>query len=420
MTDSPIAMIDGGVTAPRGFLAGSTFAGLRTLSTQDDLALLFSELPCVAAGLFTSSAIVAAPVLLSKRNLVDGKAQAVVANAGCANAYTGAEGNRSSEEMMRLAASQLRATNSGAGSASMSRPSSLDDADVLVASTGVTGERFPIEKIRAALPSITLDPDGGDRFARAIMTTDTVPKQAAVAFVVDGREYRVGGCAKGSGMIHPDLATMLAFLTTDAPVERAFLEQTLRRAADASFQMITVDGDSSPNDTFLILANGVAGGAIVREGVEGAKQLREAVMQVCIDLAKGMARDGEGATKLIEVKVVGAKSLADARAAARTVAGSPLLKAAVYGNDPNWGRVLAAVGRSGAAVDESAISLFWQGVCVFERGSLKAYDEKALSAATQSDEVRIRIDLGLGSARAVAWGCDLTEEYVRINSEYTT
>jgi glutamate N-acetyltransferase/amino-acid N-acetyltransferase len=417
MTDSLVAVIDGGVTAPRGFLAGAASAGLRTRTSGDDLALLFSESPCVAAGLFTSSALKAAPVLLSQRNLADGKVQAVIVNAGCANAYTGAEGYRDSEDMMRLAASQLRLAHSGVQAASKFR---LDDSDVLVASTGVTGQRLPIDKIRAAMPSITLDADGGDRFARAIMTTDTVPKQAAVAFAVDEREYRVGGCAKGSGMIHPNLATMLAFLTTDAPVERAFLENSLRRAAEASFEMITVDGDTSPNDTLLILANGAAGGPTLREGVEGAAQFSEAVAQVCVELAKAMARDGEGATKLIEVKVVGAKSLEDARAAARTVAGSPLVKSAVYGNDPNWGRVLAAIARSGAEVDENATSLFWQGVCVFQRGGVLAYDEKALSAATKSDEVRIRVDLGMGSARAIAWGCDLTEEYVRINSEYTT
>jgi len=404
MTESLITTVDAGVTTPLGFLAGAVSAGLRKRASRDDLALLFSESPCVAAGLFTSSAIQAAPVVLSRRNLADGKAQAVVVNAGCANAYTGAEGYRDSEEMARLAASRLR----------------LAESDILVASTGVTGHRLDMEKIRTALPSISLSRDGGDRFARAIMTTDTVPKQATATFAADGREYHVGGCAKGSGMIHPNLATMLAFLTTDAPVERVYLEKSLRRAADASFHMITVDGDTSPNDTLLILANGAAGGPSLRDGVDGSTQFREAVAQVCVELAKGMARDAEGATKLIEVKVVGAKSAGDARAAARTVAGSPLVKSAVYGNDPNWGRVLAAVARSGAAVEEEATSLFWQGVCVFQRGRALAYDEKALSAATKGDEVRIRVDLGLGSGRAVAWGCDLTDEYVRINSEYTT
>jgi glutamate N-acetyltransferase/amino-acid N-acetyltransferase len=405
-----------GVTVPRGFLAGAVAAGLRERGRGDDLALLFSEAPCVAAGLFTSAAFRAAPVVLSQRNLVDGRAQAVIANAGCANAYTGAEGYRDSEEMARLVASHFRLAGRSDRTAS---EVPVGESDVLVASTGVTGQRLPMDKIRAALPSITLDA-GGERFARAIMTTDTVPKQAAAIFRAGEREYRIGGCAKGSGMIHPNLATMLAFLTTDAPVERAFLEESLRQAAAASFEMITVDGDSSPNDSLIILANGLGGGPALREGVDGASQFREAVAQVCVELAKGMARDAEGATKLIEVKVVGAKSIADARVAARTVAGSPLVKSAVYGNDPNWGRVLAAVARSGADAEESRTSLFWQGVCLFQKGRLVPYDEKAVGAATNAPEVRIRVDLGLGDARATAWGCDLTEEYVRINSEYTT
>jgi glutamate N-acetyltransferase/amino-acid N-acetyltransferase len=404
MTESATEIANVGVTAPRGFLAGAVAAGLRTRSARDDLALLFSEAPCTVAGLFTSSAIKAAPVLLTQRNLADGTAQAVIANSGCANAYTGPEGNRDSDEMIHLAAGRLR----------------LADSDVLVASTGVTGRRLAMDRIRAALPLIMLDRDGGESFARAIMTTDTVPKQAGVTFTVGERDYRVGGCAKGAGMIHPSLATMLAFVTTDAPVERAFLEKSLRQAAETSFEMITVDGDSSPNDTLLILANGLAGGPTLREGVEGASQFRRAVAQVCVELAKGLVRDGEGATKLIEVKVVGARSVADARVAARAVAGSQLVKSAVYGNDPNWGRVLAAVARSGADAEESATSLFWQGVCLFQQGRPLPYDEKALSAATKAAEVHIRVDLGLGGGRAVAWGCDLTEEYVRNNREYTT
>jgi glutamate N-acetyltransferase/amino-acid N-acetyltransferase len=410
-------MANEGVTAPLGFLAGATEAGLRIHAGHDDLALLFSEASCVAAGLFTSSAIVAAPVVLSRRNLADGKAQAVIVNAGCANAYTGAEGYRDSEEMIRLAASHIRDSYSVVGFASKPR---LSDSDVVIASTGVTGHRLPIHKIRDALPRIVLSRDGGERFAQAIMTTDTVPKQASTTFEANGREYRVGGCAKGSGMIHPNLATMLAFLTTDALVERAFLEKTLREAADASFHMLTVDGDSSPNDTLFVLANGAAGGPMVQEDTEGGEQFRRAISDVCIDLAKGIARDAEGATKLVEVEVDGAKNMDDARIAARTVAGSPLVKSAIYGNDPNWGRVLAAIARSGAAVEEDSIALFWQSACVFQGGRPVAYDEDALSAATKSDDVRIRVDLGLGNGRAVAWGCDLTEEYVRINSQYTT
>jgi len=405
MSELTLTVSTEGVTSPQGFLAGAVSAGIRGRSDgRPDLALLYSERPCSAAALFTASTLKAAPVLLSQRHLADGKAQAVIVNSGCANAYVGDQGREDAEEMARLAASKLRLTVS----------------DVVVASTGVTGHIMPMEKLRAALPTIALDRGGGEQFARAIMTTDTVPKQASVAFSVGEREYGMGGCAKGAGMIHPNLATMLAFLTTDAPVESAFLQQALREAADASFNMISVDGDTSPNDTLLIMANGAASGPPIAEGDEGAPLFQEAVEAVCVALAKGLARDAEGATKLIEVKVEGALTLTDARAAARTVAGSPLVKSAVYGNDPNWGRVLAAVARSGATAKEETVSLFWQGVCVFERGRPVPYDKDALGAATDEPEVRIRVDLGIGEARAVAWGCDLTEEYVRINAEYTT
>jgi len=405
MSEQTLTVSTEGVTSPQGFLAGAVSAGIRARSDgRPDLALLYSERPCAAAALFTASTLKAAPVLLSQRHLADGGAQAVIANSGCANAYVGDQGRQDAEEMARLAASKLRLTVS----------------DVVVASTGVTGHLMPMEKIRAALPTIALDREGGEQFARAIMTTDTVPKQASVAFSVGEREYRVGGCAKGAGMIHPNLATMLAFLTTDAPAESAFLHQTLREAATVSFNMVSVDGDTSPSDTLLIMANGAAGGPMIGEGDEGAPLFREAVETVCVALAKGLARDAEGATKLIEVEVEGALTPTDAQAAARTVAGSPLVKSAVYGNDPNWGRVLAAVARSGATAKEETVSLFWQGLCVFERGRPVPYDKDALSAATNEPEVRIRVDLGMGRAAAVAWGCDLTEEYVRINAEYTT
>jgi len=405
MSELTLTVSTEGVTSPQGFLAGAVSAGIRGRSDgRPDLALLYSERPCSAAALFTASTLKAAPVLLSQRHLADGKAQAVIVNSGCANAYVGDQGRRDAEEMARLAASKLR----------------LAVSDVVVASTGVTGHVMPMEKLRAALPTIALDRGGGEQFARAIMTTDTVPKQASVAFSVGEREYRVGGCAKGAGMIHPNLATMLAFLTTDASVESAFLHQTLREAVAVSFNMISVDGDTSPSDTLLIIANGAAGGPMIGEGNEGAPRFRKAVETVCVALAKGLARDAEGATKLIEVEVEGALTPTDARAAARTVAGSPLVKSAVYGNDPNWGRVLAAVARSGATAKEETVSLFWQGMCVFERGRPVPYDKDALSAATNEPEVRIRVDLGMGRAAAVAWGCDLTEEYVRINAEYTT
>jgi len=394
-----------GVTSPQGFLAGAVYAGIKTRPDEKpDLTLLYSEHPCNAAALFTASTLKAAPVLLSQKHLGDGTAQAVIANSGCANAYVGDQGRQDAEEMARLAASKL----------------GLADSDVVVASTGVTGQAMPMEKVRIAMPAITLDRAGGDSFARAIMTTDTVPKQAAVAFKLGDQEHRVGGCAKGAGMIHPNLATMLAFVTTDAPVESAFLHKTLQEAAAASFNMISVDGDTSPSDTLLILANGAAGGAMIDERSEGAPLFGKAVETVCVELAKGLARDAEGATKLIEVEVVGARTEHDARAAARTVVASPLVKSAVYGNDPNWGRVIAAVARSGITVSEETLSLFWQGTCLFEQGHPVPFDKSAMSAATNQPEVRIQVDLGMGRAAAVAWGCDLTEEYVKINAEYTT
>ena len=333
MSESITTVPAGGVTSPRGFLAGAVAAGLRSHGSGDDLALLYSESACAAAGLFTDSAFKAAPVLLSQQHLADGRAQAVIANSGCANAYTGDDGYRDSEEMARLAASQLR----------------LADSDVLVASTGVTGHRLPMDKIRAALPSLAVRADGGESFARAIMTTDTVVKQTAVAFHVGDREYRVGGCAKGAGMIHPNLATMLAFVTSDAAVEVDFLRRTLRQAADLSFDMISVDGDSSPNDTLLLLANGAAGGPTLREGDEGARSLRGGRRdQSASSWRRRWRATPRGRRSLSRWKSVGAASIADARVAARTVVGSPLVKSAVYGNDPNWGRVLAAVARSGA------------------------------------------------------------------------
>ena len=252
------------------------------------------------------------------------------------------------------------------------------------------------------------------------MTTDTFPKQAAVRFEHGGRAYTVAGCAKGSGMIEPDMATMLAFMTTDAPVAVDALRPLVREAAGASFNMLTIDGDTSPNDTLVVLANGAAGGDEIGAGHPALPLLRAAIERVSVTLTRKLARDGEGATKLIEVRVDGAASIDDARRAAKAVARSALVKTAVYGNDPNWGRVLVAVGYSGAEVREQTIALSIQEVDVFRDGAPLPYDEAALSAALNHPEVRFRIDLGLGDATATAWGCDMTPEYVRINAEYTT
>jgi glutamate N-acetyltransferase/amino-acid N-acetyltransferase len=394
---------DGAITTPQGFRAGATAARIREDRPERlDLTLLVADRPCAAAGVFTTNAFRGPPVLITERHLANGRAQAVIANSGISNSLCGDEGMRHAEQMAELAAAQL----------------GVAAEDVVVASTGVTGWRLPIERIRDALPSIALSADGGDAFARAIMTTDTVPKQAAVRFEWDGVTYAVGGAAKGSGMIAPNMATMLAYLTTDAPVEPGALRSLLRGVADASLNMLTIDGDTSTNDMVVLLASG-AGGETIGPGHAALPLLTAAVQHVAVALTRKLARDGEGAGKLIEVRVDGAASVEDARRAAKAIAGSPLVKTAVYGNDPNWGRVLVALGYSGARVQEDNVSLAIQGVEVY-RGGPVSFDEAGLSKALAQEEVRIAVELGLGEASATAWGCDLTEDYVRINAEYTT
>jgi glutamate N-acetyltransferase/amino-acid N-acetyltransferase len=287
--------------------------------------------------------------------------------------------------------------------------------DVLVGSTGVIGRGLPMDRIRAGIRRIDLGPDGGADFARAIMTTDTHPKEIAVRV---GR-YTIGACAKGSGMIHPDMATMFCWITTDAPLRREYARRTLRAAVDDSLNMISVDGDTSTSDTVALLANGAAGGDWITGGSRAAASFERALRYVCIAVARMLARDGEGADKLIEVRVQGAASVAEARAAARTVTASPLVKSAVHGNDPNWGRILMAVGRSGARIDVERARA-WLGNITVYRGKPLEYDERVASEYLRGEEVVLRVDLGAGRASATAWGCDLTPEYVRINSDYTT
>ncbi len=402
--DTRIEFITSGtVTSPRGFHAGATCAGIKKKTDGVlDLAILFSEVPCAATALFTNNRMKAASILLCQQRLKTGKAVAVVVNSGCANAFTGEAGLADAAEMADLAA----------------RGIGVLPEDVLVASTGVTGQPLPLKLIQASIKQIALSADGGHDLARAIMTTDTVPKEAAVS--AGDNEFTIGGVAKGSGMIHPDLATLLCFLTTDARVDIAFLIASLKKAVDTSFNMVSIDGDTSPSDMVLIMANGRAGNEPIKAGSDQAEVFQRALDQVCIQLAKGIARDGEGATKLIEVTVSGAVSLDEARRAARTVVSSPLVKAAVHGNDPNWGRIIAAVGRSGVEVVESKIDLYLRDICPIKAGSPKSFDRKAAVEVLKKDEVSISVNLNLGTATATAWGCDLSEEYVTINSEYTT
>ena len=394
----------GSVTSVRGFLAGAVRAGIKENVDKLDLGILYSERPCSAAGVFTSNRVKAAPILLCHKHLADGRAQAIVANSGCANACTGEEGLRQAYEMAELTAAKL----------------GIQPEDVLVASTGVIGNCLPMDRVRSAIDDIVLSSKGGDDLALAIMTTDRVSKQIAVRLDCRGRRYTLAGVAKGAGMIHPHLATMLCFLTTDAPARQDFLDAALRRAVDASFNMITIDGDSSTNDMVVVLANGLAGGEPLDAEHPAAEPFCDALSQVCTHLAKAICRDGEGATKLIEVRVEGAASDADARRAARGVAGSLLVKTAVYGEDLNWGRILAALGGSGADMAEAKTTLYLSGVCLYRRGCPLDYDERAARAALAGAEVELRLDLGLGESVATAWGCDITEEYVRLNSAYTT
>jgi glutamate N-acetyltransferase/amino-acid N-acetyltransferase len=395
-------VVSGSITSASGFLAGAVHAGIKS-KDELDLAILCSEVTCKAAGVFTTNQIKSAPVILSQRHISKGQAQAIVANSGCANACTGEQGPIDALAMTNLTAAKL----------------GIFAEKVLVASTGVIGVPLPIDKIRAAIPKIKPTEKGGHDFCRAVMTTDTRPKEIAIR--VDSKEgkFTIGGAAKGAGMIHPSMATMLCFVTTDAVVSADFLRTALHRAVDGSFNMISIDGDTSPCDCVLLLANGLASNELV--DFDNGDAFQEALNAVCTHLAKSVARDGEGATKLIDVTVERAEDEVWARQAARTIASSSLVKAAIHGNDPNWGRIVAALGRSGARVREDRLDVYLNDVCVMKQGSPLLFDKVEMrSALSNSDSVFIKLCLNLGDGRATAWGCDLSQEYVTINSAYTT
>ena len=391
----------GSVTTPRGFRAGATCAGIKKKEAPD-LGILASEASCVATGLFTANRIKAAPVVLSQRRIAGGKASGVVVNAGCANACTGEQGLMDAAEMTSLAAEII----------------GVPAEEVLVASTGVIGQLLPMARIREGMKKVAFTLDGGNDLARAIMTTDTVPKAAAVK--MEGADFTIGGICKGSGMIHPSLATFLCFLTTDAAVDKDFLKQALRQAADVSFNMVSVDGDTSTNDTLLFLTNGLAGNEPITKKSRLAEAFQQALNHLCIHLAKLIARDGEGAAHRIEVTVSGAPNVFAARLAARTIVSSSLVKSAVHGADPNWGRIVAALGRSGVEVEEKKIDLYLGNVCLLKDGRPVPFDHDEAVRVLLKDEVPIAVNLNMGIGTATAWGCDLSEEYVTINSAYTT
>jgi glutamate N-acetyltransferase / amino-acid N-acetyltransferase len=404
-TVSTFTTLEGGSsTSARGFRAGALAAGIKA-SGRPDLGIWASDAPAVAVGTFTQNAFPAAPVVLSRERLTARpRAQAVVFNAGNANACNGDRGLDDVREMASLAGAHL----------------GIDPDLVLAAQTGIIGVPLPMELIRAAIPRLELTPDGGHEAANAIMTTDTRPKECAVALEIDGRDVRIGGMTKGVGMIYPNMATMLAFLGTDAALDPSFARTALKRVVDRTFNMITVDGDTSTNDSCFLLANGLSGAAPLSEASADAERFVSALEAVCTDLARKMAADGEGASKLLQVDITGAASEADARRAARAVVGSSLVKAALHGEDPNWGRVFAAVGNSGAQVDPRRAALWIGSVQIARDGVGTGVPKDDARAPLHGSEVTMRVDLGLGSGSARAWGCDLTEAYVVENSAYST
>ena len=402
-----IEIINGGsVTSARGFLAGGTYAGLKTQEDGVlDLGILISESPANLAATFSQNKILSPSVVLSRERAQRGVARGVVANSGCANCCVGDQGLTDAAELTELAAAHA----------------GVSADEILVCSTGMIGIELPMALLRQHIGNVSLSSDGGHDFARSIMTTDTRHKDVAVAVELGGRTVTVGGAAKGVGMIHPNMATMLAFVATDAPVEQAFLQAALSRAVDTSFNMCSVDGDQSTNDTCLVFANGQAGGAEIVAGTLEAEAFEEALTFVCVSLAKQMVRDGEGAKKLIEVSVNEAGTIEDARRAAREISTSSLVKAMVHGNDPNWGRLMMALGKSGADMEEPRIQIYINDIQIVDEGkAIPFHLDSVVSAMAGSPDVRFAINLRMGHASATAWGCDLTEEYVTFNSAYST
>jgi glutamate N-acetyltransferase/amino-acid N-acetyltransferase len=391
-----------GVTAPLGFRAAAVASGIKKDGL--DLTLLVADWGCSAAAVFTTNRAPAAPVLVSRGHLQGGQARAVLVNAGCANAATGEPGLRDARESAALVAEAIGC-----------RPS-----EVVVASTGVIGTALPMDRLRAGILEAAplLSRAHGGLAARAIMTTDTRPKQVVVEFTLDGHTARIGGMAKGAGMIAPNMATMLAFFTTDAAVDPHLLQRALREAVGESLNRITVDGDTSTNDMALVLASGALPARAILQEDDDYRAFRAALVQAGRGLAEMIVRDGEGATRFAEVRVTGARTGADADRVARTVAESPLVKTALHGGDPNWGRILAAAGRSGVALDAGRVDIHLGDVWVCQAGAARAYDERTAAGAMREDPVRIRLDLHQGEADGWMWTSDFSHGYVDINAHY--
>ena len=403
---------NGSISTPAGYSAAGIACGIKA-SGKPDVAIILSDRPATVAAAFTANRIVAAPVVHG-RELLDrcDTIRAVVVNSGNANACTGQRGLDDAAEMAGHAAAVL----------------GLSTDEILVSSTGVIGEHLPMETVSAGIDAAAaaLSDDGGAAAAQAILTTDLVPKTCAVQLESNGAAIAIGGIAKGSGMIGPQLvtakphATMLAYLTTDAAVDVTFLRACLDRAVGVSFNAISVDGDTSTNDTVVILANGAAGGAPIVEGTDAAAAFEAAVTEICIELAKAIVRDGEGATRLIEIAVTGAMNDVEARRCAGVIANSALCKTAWFGGDPNWGRIVAAAGRAGVELKPEAVQLRFGDLVVVDGGAPQPLEEPVLAAAVAGKEITLTLDLGVGDGKAQMWSCDLSYDYVKINAEYHT
>ena len=396
--------LSGGITAVTGFLASGIYAGIKKVEKKD-LALIFSEKPCAAAGLFTKNEVKGAPVIISQRNSKKGVGQAIVANSGNSNACTGKQGIKDAEETAVLTAKALN----------------IKPNLVCVASTGVIGEPLPMEKIRNCIAdaALKLSKEGGRDAAEAIMTTDTFLKEKAVQIDIGGKTVTIGGIAKGSGMIYPNMATMLSFIATDAKIASRDLKSALKAAVDKSFNMTTVDGDTSTSDMVICLANGMSGVSITKG--KGLKAFQEALTYICTELAKMIVKDGEGATKFVEIKVKGAKTFNDAKKIGMAIANSNLVKTALFASDANWGRIMAAIGYSGVKVNTDKIDLFFNNIKMVGNGIGLGIDaEREATEVLKQKEFAITVDMRLGKAEAAVWTCDFSYDYVRINAAYRT
>lgn len=396
---------EGTVVTPKGFKAAGVHAGLRY--AKKDLGVIVCDVPASCAAVYTQNHFQAAPLKVTQQSIAtEQKLQAVVVNSACANACTGERGLKDAYEMRELCAQQF----------------GIAPHLVAVASTGVIGEFMPMEKIREGMKKLQpgILPENAEAFQTAILTTDTVMKKACYQTTIDGKTVTIGGAAKGSGMIHPNMATMLAFITTDANISSPLLQETLRSITDVSFNQITVDGDTSTNDMVIVMASGLAGNKELTPDHPDWENFYEALKKTCEDLAKQIAKDGEGATKLIEVRVNGAKTDDDAKKIAKQIVGSNLVKTAIYGADANWGRIICAIGYAGAMVDPDNVDISIGPISMLKGSEPQPFSEEEASAYLQNDEIVIEVDLHLGSGTGIAWGCDLTYDYVKINASYRT